>query len=217
MATATPRWSAVPYALAAMIAASAASPALADIVVITGFNNVGTENLDLDGGQLDSTVNATGGLTGGRVTLTGAEDLATATLPERVVASDGAFTILTIAPTDASNLLTGLVINLNALSDGFITLKVAEAHGFDFQGSFFVDANGENPFTITAINGQLITSVEVSGATLSDVRQLRAGFQGLPPTTPVPEPLAWTLMVAGFGMSGLLLRRAGARRWRPSL
>lgn len=216
MARATRKRSVAVHAVAA-VAVFAASPALADIVVFTGFNNTATEQLDLDAGPLDGTVNATGGLTGGRVTITGVEDLTTATLPDRVVASDGAFTVLTIAATDASNLLTGLVINLNAIADGFITLKVNEAHGFDFQGSFFVDANGENPFTITAINGQLITSVEVSGGTFSDVRQMRAGFQGLPPTTPVPEPLAWTVMVIGFGMGGLLLRRSGLRRWSPSL
>jgi hypothetical protein len=200
-------WTRVASAIIASAVLSVASPALADIVVLTGVDNTGTENVVLDGGPLDNLVSGTGGVTGGRLTFTGVEELTVDTVTNRLLAGDGAFSIVTIAATDATNLLTGLVINLNALADGNVTIKVKEAHGFDFQDTFFVDGNGENPFTLTAINGQRIVSVELSGTTFTDVRQVRAAFEGFPPTLTIPEPAVWGLLIGGFAATGMALRR----------
>lgn len=207
MATSLTAWTRVKSALiASALVSMAASPALADIVVITGFDNTGTENITLDGGSLDNLVSGTGGVTGGRVTFTGTEELAVDTVTNRLVASDGSFSLVTIAATDATNLFTRLVFNINALADGDVTITVKEANGV-VQDTFFVDGNGENPFTLTAINGQRIVSVELSGATFTDIRQVRAAFEGFPPTLTIPEPAVWGLLIGGFAATGMALRR----------
>jgi hypothetical protein len=75
-----------------------------------------------------------------------------------------------------------------------------------FEDDFTVDANGENFFTVTAINGQLMTSVEltgINGATFEDVRQVRIG--GMVPA--IPEPETYALMMAGLRAMGLVARR----------
>jgi len=75
-------------------------------------------------------------------------------------------------------------------------------NGGFFEDDFTVDANGQNFFTVTAINGQAITSISltaINGAVFADVRQVRIGGGDVVQT--VPEPASMLLL--GSGLIGI--------------
>ena len=85
-----------------------------------------------------------------------------------------------------------------------ITVQGININGGFFQDDFVVDANGQNFFPVTAINGQLITSITLDGilgATFEDLRQVRIGGAAEAPS--VPEPASLGLI----GVAGLALAR----------
>ena len=76
------------------------------------------------------------------------------------------------------DLFARAVFNINAATDGSAVIRVEGVNidGGFFQDDFVVDANGENFFTVTAINGQFISSIllsAVNGATFDDICQVR--------------------------------------------
>ena len=66
-------------------------------------------------------------------------------------------------------------------------------------------SNGSNFFGFRGIDGQTIrdATIAVSGVGFRDLRQVR-----LVPNAAVPEPGSWALMLGGFGMIGMIGRRA---------
>jgi PEP-CTERM motif len=189
----------------------AASTAKADIVVVTGVNNQGTDNVLLNPATDVLTVTGTVGPNNLLVnfTSTSGSGLLNADPSGQATVSGGTgninFTQLTFGLAN-NDTFTRAVFNINAGDDGTVTIHVEGINidGGSFEDDFTVDANGQNFFTVTAINGQLITSISLSTTDtfFEDVRQVRLGGAG-----EIPEPTSMLLL--GTGLVGIA---AGVRK-----
>jgi PEP-CTERM motif len=193
------------------IVSLAAGTAKADIVVIAQVNNQGTDNVLLNPATDVSTVTGTVGPSNLLVNFTSSSGsgLLSADPSGQATVSGGTgnidFTQLTFGLADGGT-FTRAVFNINAGDDGTVTIHVEGINidGGTFEDTFTVDANGENFFTVTAINGQLITSISLSTTDtfFEDVRQVRLGG-----AAPIPEPASMLLL--GTGLLGVA---AGVRK-----
>lgn len=195
------------------IVSLAGGVAKADIVVLTGVNNQDTSNVLLNPATDVTTVTGVVGQNNLIVnfTSTSGSGLLNANPSGQATVSGGtgntSLTQLTFGFAGGET-FTRAVFNINAATDGLVVIRVEGINidGGFFEDEFIVDANGQNFFTVDAINGQLITSISltgINGATFQDVRQVRLGGGEVV----IPEPTSMLLL--GSGLLGIA---AGVRR-----
>jgi hypothetical protein len=193
-----------------------ASPAMADIVVISGVNSVGTESVLLNPATDVLTVTGTVGSNNLLVnfTSTSGSQLLNANPAGQETVSGGTgntpFTNLEFGLAN-NQTFTQAVFNIDAAASGAVLIHV---EGIGITGGFFeddftVDANGQNFFTVVAINGQLIESIgltAINAASFTDVNQVRLGG-GEIGAAAVPEASSMFLLVsASIGVAALRRR-----------
>jgi hypothetical protein len=189
--------------------------AKADIVVVTGVNNNGTDNVLLNPATDVLTVTGVVGANNALVNFTSSSGshLLNANPSGQATVSGGtgntALTQLTFGLAN-NDTFTAAVFNINASVSGSVLIHVegVNINGGFFEDDFTVDSNGQNFFTVTAINGQFMTSISltaINGAVFSDVRQVRLGGGEV---TATAEPASMVLLGTGLlGAAGAVRRR----------
>lgn len=197
-----------------------AGTAKADIVVITGVNNQGTDNVLLNPATDVLTVTGTVGPGNLLVNFTSSSGsgLLNANPSGQATVSGGtgntALTQLSFGLASGDT-FTRAVFNINAGTDGTVLIHITGINidGGFFEDTFEVDANGENFFTVTAINGQFIQTISLTamdGAVFEDVRQVRLGGGEI---GEIPEPASMLLLGSGLvGVAAGFRKRFRARK-----
>ncbi len=203
--------------VALLVGLASIGSARADIIIATGNNPQPDENVLLNTGLTGNPIFGTTNQTGLSVRFSSSESLiAPANGQARIEAADGTLTNLTIDIPGAT--FASLIVNIDAATAGSVSFVVTENNGQQTAGTFALGASGENFFTITAINGQRISSVAFTTTVamvvtnVDDVAQIRiGGAQQV--QQPIPEPTSMLLLGTGLiGVAGAARRKLNTRK-----
>lgn len=88
-------------------------------------------------------------------------------------------------------------------SEGDVTITAFDQFGNTFSDTFFdVGANADQRFTVTALDDQVITRVDVeTEENITNYRQVRIDTTVVPPPNGIPEPFSMSIL--GIGLLGL--------------
>lgn len=190
------------WTTASAIALALATPALADISVLTGPAPGSPDTVTLSDDTLDFVIGGVVGPGDTAVTITGSETLALQ--GQSIVADTGTFNFLLFTLTDPGAAFTTAEFTLDAATAGAVSIFAYDQFGDGFGGVFALSDLGSNVFNVVATNNQIIRSIVImSGAALDDASDIRLG--GITNAL-VPEPATWAMMIAGFGGVGWSMR-----------
>jgi hypothetical protein len=130
--------------------------------------------------------------------------------------SQGQARIVSVPVNTLNNLTTTIpgfdfsqaVFNLDATANGSATIKAFDQFGTPFSFSLPLSGNGQNFFTLTTANGELISQVQFTTTVgLNDVSQIRIGS-----LTAVPGPIVGAGLPGMIAACGALIGLARRRR-----
>ena len=192
-------------ALAATAAAVTAMPASAAIIIQSGAGFVQpAENVLATSNLTAQTVFGTTNQTNTSVSVTSLNNellsSSDANGQARFSTSDGSLDTARFFLTNGGS-FTQAEFNLFNATQGTTSVQISVNGG---AAQTFSLTNGQNFFGINATGGDVITSVtfDTNGTGVADLRQVRLGG-----VAAIPEPATWAMMLGGFGMLGLSMRR----------
>lgn len=210
---------AIAVATAAIVAST---PALADIIQVDPSSIQGDNVLFIGGPQTGTTVTGStqGGTTlnftgstfgggnvlyaqGGQASLSGDFDTSTPQPNDTLQLTSVSFGV------DGGGLFDDVELNLFGASSGATAdFILTDDGGQTFNFTNIALGNGENRLGFASVLGQHIASLSfvLTSGTINDVRQVRISPFTEGGGNGVPEPAAWAMMLAGFGIVGTSLR-----------
>lgn len=190
------------WTIASALALALATPALADISVLTGAAPGSPDTVTLSDDALDFFIDGVVGPGDTAVSITGSENLGL--LGQSIVGDTGTFNFLLFTLTDPDAAFTTAEFTLDAAAAGAVSIFAYDQFGDGFGGVFALSDLGSNVFNVVATNNQIIRSIVVMSAVgLDEASDIRLG--GITGAL-VPEPASWAMMIAGFGGVGWSIR-----------
>jgi hypothetical protein len=187
----------------------------ADIIFISGVNNIGTDNVLFN----DSTLPHSGSLVQGNFSGSGlgyVVNFTSSSGNNQIMGSGGQailegltgndpFTALSFSLSGAAQTFTKAVFNVDAISNSDLSVTTLEPDGQLSTATFIAGGNGENFVTVEAINGQSIRSITLTNTGgMENVNQFRIG--GFAGGVSVPDG-GTTLALLGLALGALGLAK----------
>lgn len=193
---------------AGLLAASLSGGAQAAVLICDG-NCVSTDTNVLVNSNNTPSLTQTGSAGAAMVKFTSTENLlAPSNGQARVEAADGILNSLTFELLGGYTFETAVFNLFNASQAATqVTITYFDPALLDFTDQTFDLANnGQNFMGISGNAGETFSKISFNftNGGVADMRQLRLGEVAAPA---VPEPATWAMMVGGFGVVGLALRR----------